>query len=81
MESPNPEISSRKRKRSPIDERAASRLPRPPVGHGIGIGNGPANVTHINYLMQARGERLRLIEGDPETFSDVLGMIDDYESR
>ena len=51
------------------------------MGHGIGVGNGPANVTHINYLMKARGERLRLIEGDSETFADVLGMIDDYESR
>ena len=67
MESPNPETSA-KRKRTPIDE--AARIPHPPM---------PANVTQINYLMKSRGERLRLIEGDSETFADVLGMIDDYE--
>jgi hypothetical protein len=39
----------------------------------------PATVTQINYLVKARSERLRLIEGDAETFGDVLGMIDDYE--
>jgi hypothetical protein len=39
----------------------------------------PANVTQINYLVKARSERLRLIEGDAETFGDVLGMVDDYE--
>jgi hypothetical protein len=41
----------------------------------------PANVTQINYLVKARSERLRLIEGDAETFGDVLGMIDDYEGK
>ena len=29
--------------------------------------------------MKAKSEKLRLIEGDKETFGDVLGMIDDYE--
>lgn len=29
--------------------------------------------------MKAKSERLRLIEGDSESFSDILGMIDDYE--
>ena len=67
MDSPNPETGV-KRKRTPIDE--AARIPHPPV---------PANVTQINYLTKASGERLRLIEGDAETFADVLGMIDDYE--
>jgi hypothetical protein len=37
------------------------------------------NVTQINYLVRAKAERLGLIEGDGETFGDVLGMIDDYE--
>lgn len=72
MESPNPDTGATKRKRSPVDDTgAASRqIPNPPMGHGM---------TQINYLMKARGERLRLIEGDSETFADVLGMIDDYE--
>lgn len=71
MESPNSEQAGLKRKRSPVpgaleDGRAA------PTIH-------PGNVTQINYLMRAKAERLRLIEGDSETFGDVLGMIDDYE--
>ncbi|POS86095.1 hypothetical protein EPUL_004440 [Erysiphe pulchra] len=40
---------------------------------------GQGNVTMINYMTKARSERLRLMEGDNETFSDVLGLIDDYE--
>ena len=86
MESPNPETGAIKRKRSPVDDAGAPRhIPHPPMGHGMGMGGavaaGPAAVTRINYLMKARSERLRLIEGDSETFSDVLGMIDDYEGR
>lgn len=37
------------------------------------------NVTHINYLLKAREDRLKLIEGDPVSFSDVLGLLDEYE--
>ena len=37
------------------------------------------SVTQINYLAKARAEKLRLIEGDSESFGDILGMIDDYE--
>lgn len=71
MESHQTESSrSTKRKRSPVrylvDENA---------GH-----SGQGNVTMINYMTKARSERLRLMEGDNETFSDVLGLIDDYES-
>ena len=86
MESPNPETGAIKRKRSPVDGASAPRqIPHPPMGHGmgpgvgVGAGAGPANVTQINYLIKARGGRLRLIEGDSETFADVLGIIDDYE--
>ncbi|KAG0651658.1 hypothetical protein D0Z07_1579 [Hyphodiscus hymeniophilus] len=67
MESPNPENSA-KRKRTPIDESA--RILHPPM---------PPNITQVNYLKKSRGGKLRLIEGDSETFTDVLGMIDDYE--
>jgi hypothetical protein len=38
-------------------------------------------VTQINYLIKARNDKMKLIEGDPETFSDVLGLIDDYEGK
>lgn len=71
MESPNPKSEpSAKRKRTPIPDSAAP----PPSIHA-----NPSNVTQINYLAKARSEKLRLIEGDSETFGDVLGMIDDYE--
>ncbi|KAH6667546.1 hypothetical protein B0J14DRAFT_447535, partial [Halenospora varia] len=42
-------------------------------------GSTGTGVTQINYLVKARSERLGLIEGDAETFGEVLGMIDDYE--
>ena len=85
MESPNPDTGAIKRKRSPFDDAPARQIPH---GHGMGMGiggvgvgagTGPASVTQINYLMKAKSERLRLIEGDSDTFADVLGMIDDYE--
>ncbi|KAI6248833.1 hypothetical protein HI914_02997 [Erysiphe necator] len=59
-----------KRKRSPV---------RYPVNENVGR-PGQGNVTMINYMTKARNERLRLMEGDNETFGDVLGLIDDYES-
>ncbi|KAH7360228.1 hypothetical protein BKA65DRAFT_492649 [Rhexocercosporidium sp. MPI-PUGE-AT-0058] len=61
-------LSGQKRKRTPIDDGGRKSAP-PSAG----------NVTQINYLMRAKADRLKLIEGDSETFSDVLGMIDDYE--
>jgi len=71
MASPILESSSAKRKRSPIDDVARTL---PPTVH-------PGSVTQINYLMKAKTDKLRLIEGDSETFGDVLGMIDDYEGK
>jgi hypothetical protein len=74
MESPNSgERAGLKRKRTPVPgalEEGTSRAA--PTIH-------PGNVTQINYLMRAKAEKLRLIEGDNETFGIVLGMIDDYE--
>jgi hypothetical protein len=70
MESPISEHQPQpalKRKRSPVP----GAVEAPPIHSG--------SVTQINYLVRARSERLRLIEGDGETFGDVLGMIDDYE--
>ncbi len=39
------------------------------------------NVTQINYVMKAKPEKLRFLEGGSESFGDVLGMIDDYEGE
>jgi hypothetical protein len=69
MASPAAESSGPKRKRSPIDD----TITRPPPVMHAGA------VTQINYLVKAKYEKLRLIEGDSETFGDILGMIDDYE--
>lgn len=71
MDSPAPSIpdaSTLKRKRTPnpMEDR--------PAVHS-------SNVTQISYLMKTKSERLRLIEGDSESFSDILGMIDDYEGN
>jgi hypothetical protein len=73
LESPQVhETPGLKRKRSPInDEPPTVRQGPPPPQGGM--------VTQINYLMKARPEKLRLIEGDSDTFGDVLEMIDNYE--
>jgi hypothetical protein len=70
MEHSVPEAPGLKRKRTP-NPAEESRKPT--------AGMGQANLTQISYLMRAKSERLRLIEGDNETFSEVLGMLDDYE--
>jgi len=78
MESPNLEQQpGLKRKRSPVPGAVADE--GRPVAAAGGGPKGVGNVTQINYLVRAKAERLRLIEGDGETFGDVLGMIDDYE--
>jgi hypothetical protein len=41
----------------------------------------PGNVTQINYLLKARNDKLKLIDGGSETLSDALGLIDEYEGR
>lgn len=73
MESPHSEQQTGlKRKRSPVPGGVEEGGRAAPTAH-------PGNVTQINYLMRAKAERLRLIEGGSETFKDVLSMIDDYE--
>jgi hypothetical protein len=61
-----------KRKRSPINDESSAVRQGPPPPHG-------GMVTQINYLVKARPEKLKLIEGDAETFGDILEMIDSYE--
>ena len=73
MDSPQaPENTGLKRKRSPQNDEGRQPAPSGPQGGG-------GMVTQINYLVKARKEKLGLIEGDADTFSDVLGMLDDYE--
>ena len=75
MESSNPEqLTGAKRKRSPVVDAAARQLPPPAGSH-------PGNFTQLNYMIKAKTERLRLIQGDVETFGEVLGVIDDYEGK
>lgn len=63
-----------KRKRDSDDngQQSHDRIPQPPPPQS---GNG----AHINYLARANSTRLKLIQGDGEVFSDVLGLIGDYE--
>ena len=35
----------------------------------------------INFLSKAHPTKLRLIQGDPDTFSDVLTLINEYEGE
>ncbi|KAI1818499.1 hypothetical protein GGS20DRAFT_188580 [Poronia punctata] len=37
------------------------------------------NNVPINYLSRSLGVKLKLIQGDADTFSDVLGLVNDYE--
>lgn len=39
------------------------------------------NEAPINYLSRVNCSRLGLIQGDYETFSDVLSLINDYEGK
>jgi len=66
MDSPVLETQGAKRKRSPVDDPVARGGPAPAVGG-------------VNYLMKSKPEKLKLIDCDAESFSDILNMIDDYE--
>ena len=35
----------------------------------------------INFLSKAHPTKLKLIQGDPDTFSDVLTLINEYEGE
>ncbi|KAH8811382.1 hypothetical protein F5884DRAFT_876615 [Xylogone sp. PMI_703] len=64
-----------KRKRSPSDSPPQVHpVPQPPPPSQSGNGT-----VQINFMSRARPDKLRLIDGDSETFGDVLSLIDDYE--
>jgi len=35
----------------------------------------------INYLTKQKNDKLRLIEGDDDTFAEVLQLLDEYEGE
>ena len=41
--------------------------------------DGPDNAPQTNYLSKARDGKMPLVEGDYESFGNVLSLIDDYE--
>ncbi|KAI5867685.1 hypothetical protein GGS23DRAFT_549459 [Durotheca rogersii] len=70
----NPDSDQHKRKRDISDDNGsqaphADRIPQPP----------PPQSVPINYLSKAHSVKLKLIQGDGETFSDVLTLVNEYE--
>jgi hypothetical protein len=55
----------------------AERVPYIPELTLVRKGNGAP----INYLSRASTSKLSLVQGGPETFSDVISLIDDYEGN
>ncbi len=39
------------------------------------------NTVPINYLSRSPAAKLKLIQGDSDAFSDVLGLINEYEGE
>lgn len=39
------------------------------------------NTVPINYLSRSLAVKLKLIQGDSETFSDILSLINEYEGK
>jgi hypothetical protein len=74
MESPVFESQGVKRKRTPQDDGA-----RPTPPHVTATAGGGPSGNSINYLIKLKPDKLRLIEVDSDSFSGILGIIDDYE--
>ncbi|ORY67438.1 uncharacterized protein BCR38DRAFT_325302, partial [Pseudomassariella vexata] len=72
----NLESEQHKRKRNDDDSGGQSghseRIPQPPPPQS-------GNAVPINYLSKVNAAKLKLIQGDGDTFSDVLSLINDYE--
>ncbi|KAI1349678.1 hypothetical protein F5Y01DRAFT_305843 [Xylaria sp. FL0043] len=64
-----------KRKRDIADDNGSQvhdRIPQPPPPQS-------GNTVPINYHSRSLGVKLKLIQGDSDAFSDVLGLINEYE--
>ncbi|KAI1392180.1 uncharacterized protein F4822DRAFT_389870 [Hypoxylon trugodes] len=73
----NPDTDQHKRKRDISDDNGsqaphADRIPQPPPPQS-------GNIAPINYLSKAQSVKLKLIQGDSDTFSDVLTLVNEYE--
>ncbi|KAI3327167.1 hypothetical protein HD806DRAFT_520114 [Xylariaceae sp. AK1471] len=72
----NLDTDQHKRKRDIADDNGsqvhADRIPQPPPPQS-------GNSVPINYLSKSLALKLKLIQGDGDTFSDVLGLINEYE--
>ncbi|KAF7898771.1 hypothetical protein EAF00_005217 [Botryotinia globosa] len=75
---PTTEPQGEKRKRSPESSgsQGHARITQAPR---LGESATPTAAAQINYLVKARSDKLKLVEGDSETFGDVLSMLDEYE--
>ncbi|GAP89940.1 putative C6 finger domain-containing protein [Rosellinia necatrix] len=64
-----------KRKRDVADDNGSQvhdRIPQPPPPQSV-------NTVPINYLSRSPGVKLKLIQGDGDTFSNALDLISEYE--
>ncbi|KAI8957096.1 hypothetical protein F5Y11DRAFT_340895 [Daldinia sp. FL1419] len=73
----NPDSDQHKRKRDISDDNGsqaphADRIPQPPPPQS-------GTIAPINYLSKAHPVKLKLIQGDSDTFSDVLTLVNEYE--
>ncbi|KAI1755808.1 hypothetical protein F4782DRAFT_369860 [Xylaria castorea] len=71
----NLDADQHKRKRDVADDNGSQvhdRIPQPPPPQS-------GNTVPINYLSRSLAVKLKLIQGDSDTFSDVLGLINEYE--
>ncbi|KAI0020706.1 hypothetical protein F4780DRAFT_360963 [Xylariomycetidae sp. FL0641] len=72
----NPDSDQHKRKRDPADDSGsqahADRIPQPPPPQS-------SNYCPINYLSKSHSAKLKLIQGDGDTFTDALALVHEYE--
>ncbi|KAI4868093.1 hypothetical protein F4820DRAFT_161515 [Hypoxylon rubiginosum] len=73
----NPDSDQHKRKRDISDDNGsqaphADRIPQPPPPQS-------GNIVPINYLSKVHTVKLKLIQGDGDTFTDVLTLVNEYE--
>ncbi|KAI0600722.1 hypothetical protein F4775DRAFT_582626 [Biscogniauxia sp. FL1348] len=79
----NSESDQHKRKRDIADDNGnpashADRIPQPPPPQPV-LTIIQGNPVPINYLSKAHPVKLKLIQGDGESFSEVLTLINEYE--
>ncbi|KAJ8125083.1 hypothetical protein O1611_g8557 [Lasiodiplodia mahajangana] len=79
-----------KRKRDVADDNGSQvhdRIPQPPPPQSVSAApdrpkkTETSNSAPINYLSRSLAVKLKLIQGDSETFSDVLSLINEYEGK